>query len=298
MSRCSKSPTRGRRGVAMIETVLTLPFIFVLLALIMYCGVTMLRWHRVSTIDRYELWRSVAAAPGPSAPSGGNANAFDASPLGRAFFPAGTSSGGQSQTAGGRYGLEQLTVAVRRGQETQGNQDPAFSYLSEAIAGNGTLSTVALFEDLFLNSARPLPGIRAVEVGGEFSDRFGQDFAGQFDHTVSRLDGDWRYVNDAIDMKGERFFDQLNDVIDVPLYHDDPDFERPRRIVSPAQGIWEYTFGNFRNVVSPLTATNPLADELRGLALRVPAYAGPKLPIAAERLPNLDWDFEWSPPEP
>ncbi|MEM1099628.1 MAG: hypothetical protein AAGH92_12670 [Planctomycetota bacterium] len=285
---------RRERGLAMIETVLTLPFIFVLLALIMYCGVTMLRWHRVSSVDRYETWRAVASAPGPSAPAAGGSSAFDATPLGEAFFPV-TSTNGQSSSVRDPYGLDQLAVAVRRGLETEGNQDPAFTYLSNAIRANGDGPTQELFDAIFITTSRPLPAIRVVEVTGEFEGRFGQSFAGEFAHAVSRIDGDWRYVNDALDMELETFYDRVSDRIDVPLYNDDAEEERPRRIVSLSTGVWDDAFGNFRNVVSPLAVTNPLAAELRAVAIRVPAYAGPKLPVRAVREPNLDWDFQWAP---
>ncbi|MEM8784184.1 MAG: hypothetical protein AAGE65_15220 [Planctomycetota bacterium] len=295
MNRSSNRLRPRRRGVAMIETVLTLPFIFVLLALIMYCGVSMLRWHRVSTVDRYEAWRATAYAPGPHAPAAGG-GVFDASDLGDAFFPVTVSGSGGNARTRDPFGLEQLTVSVRRGLATGGNQDPALTYLQNAVDREaGSTSAGALFGFLFNNETRPLPTTRRVEIAGAFTDRFSQSFAGEIDHSVSRLDGDWRYVNDALDMRAETFYDRRDDLTDVPLYNDDRGDERPRRIVSPGTGVRLQTFTNFDSALGRLPAVNPLAGELQDMSLRVPAYVGPKLPFRAQRREDLSWDFEWAP---
>lgn len=59
---------RARCGAAMIETVLVLPVVLVVLLLVLGLGRSMMRWQQVSVMDRYEAWRQVAAAPGPSSP--------------------------------------------------------------------------------------------------------------------------------------------------------------------------------------------------------------------------------------
>lgn len=289
-------PHASRRGgVAMIEMVLTLPFIFVLLALIMYCGVSMMRWHRVSTVDRYEAWRATAYAPGPgAAPT--TADVGDVEPLARAFFPVTVEGQGDAQRVRNPYGLRDLSISIRRGLTSDGNQDPAITYLGNRVLGLGGDNANDLFWLMFGNSDRPLPTVRRVDVGGEFASRFGQTFADIFDHSASRLDGDWRYVSEALDMQGETFYDRGTDAIDVRLYNDDDGDPRPQRIISPAGGLRQLTHRLFINALGQLPATNALAREVSDITLRVPAYVGPKLPAQAKREENGDWDFEWNPP--
>ncbi len=50
----------------MIETVLTLPFVFILLLMILFYGWSMTRLQRASVQDRYEAWRQVYYGYGPA----------------------------------------------------------------------------------------------------------------------------------------------------------------------------------------------------------------------------------------
>jgi hypothetical protein len=272
----SAEPSR-RRGVAMIETVLTLPLIFVLLALILYGGVSMLRWHRVASIDRYEVWRAAAYAPGPSATP-------TRETLGEGFF-AGYDGDRVEAADVAALGLRNLAVSSRRGTNAGSNEDLALTYLLNTVGS-------PLFEQMFRDEVSPLPTLRQVTVGATFFDRFGQDFAGRIDSTSRRLDGDWRYVADALDMQAETYFDQGTGQITTPLYSDDADDRRPRRIVSVAGGVRRTTFERLDAQLDE-APSNPLAEQLRELSRRVPAYVGPKIPIRAERLDRDTWDFLW-----
>lgn len=60
----------NRRGAAMTETVLVLPIVLVVLALLLMLGRSMARLHSVSIMDRHEAWRQVAHAPGPGTGAG------------------------------------------------------------------------------------------------------------------------------------------------------------------------------------------------------------------------------------
>lgn len=53
----------------MTETVLALPFLLLILMLIFFFGQSLQRYQQQSVLDRYDAWRNVAQAPGPS--SGG-----------------------------------------------------------------------------------------------------------------------------------------------------------------------------------------------------------------------------------
>lgn len=60
-----------RRGAAMFEMVLIMPFLLVILSLIFFFGRLMVRAQHVQVMSRYETWRDVINAPGP-APQGEN----------------------------------------------------------------------------------------------------------------------------------------------------------------------------------------------------------------------------------
>ncbi len=62
----------ARRGTAMMELVLILPMIMLVLALLFFFGKVMVRTQQAQVMSRYEVWRDVANAPGPS--SGSDAN--------------------------------------------------------------------------------------------------------------------------------------------------------------------------------------------------------------------------------
>lgn len=296
-------PTSRRRGVAAMEAVLVLPVIFALLALIMYCGVTMLRWHRVASVDRYEAWRSAAYAPGPAAPSeradpdipvlpGTPTDQFSATPLADAFFPSTTVGSGESQRTVDRYGLESLATRARPGQNTGQNTDPAFTHLFNAIVNASTEEEFALFQALFFGTARPLPGYRAVELDAAFASRFGLSFADNFDVVTSRMDGDWRFVNDALDLEAETFYDLDENRIDAPLYGDPREGNpRPDRIVSISAGVAERTQPRLMAQLFSISSSNPLAGEILNLGRRVPAYLGPEIPdrVAPDGV-TLQWD--------
>ena len=53
-------------GSAMTETVLSLPLILLILALLVFFGLNMQRLQRVAVVDRYEAWRQIVDAPGPN----------------------------------------------------------------------------------------------------------------------------------------------------------------------------------------------------------------------------------------
>ena len=58
----------------MIETVLVLPIVLGVLALVILLGRSMARYEQSSVMDRYEAWRYVWRAPGPNGAPGAPAN--------------------------------------------------------------------------------------------------------------------------------------------------------------------------------------------------------------------------------
>lgn len=61
----SRAQRSRRCGAVMMETVLVLPVVLVVLALLLGLGRSMTRWQQVAVLDRYEAWRQVSDAPGP-----------------------------------------------------------------------------------------------------------------------------------------------------------------------------------------------------------------------------------------
>ena len=61
---CSVVSSHRCRGSAMTETVLVLPLIFIVLALLFFFGLAMTRLQRSSVTDRYEAWPSGAIRAG------------------------------------------------------------------------------------------------------------------------------------------------------------------------------------------------------------------------------------------
>lgn len=58
--------TRRNRGAAMSEMVLVAPFLLLFLALVIFFGRMMVQTQRAQVAARYETWRQVVGAPGPS----------------------------------------------------------------------------------------------------------------------------------------------------------------------------------------------------------------------------------------
>jgi hypothetical protein len=57
---------RARRGAAMSEMVLVLPFLLIILSLVFFFGRLMVRAQHIQAMSRYETWRDVIEAPGPA----------------------------------------------------------------------------------------------------------------------------------------------------------------------------------------------------------------------------------------
>jgi hypothetical protein len=154
----------------MTETVVVLPFIFVVLSLLIFLGWGMQRWHRATQVDRYVAWQQATKAPGPRAhgPRTGQLN--------DAFYD-------------GRVG--QLTPQAPRSIP----EEKAADAWTERVAGEhgeaGRL-TERVHEQL--------PGrvIAAFQTSHQTTVPLWQDIDGPIYHQHTRLDGDWRFVNHVL----------------------------------------------------------------------------------------------------
>ena len=64
----TRTPSRNwthRRGTAMAETLLALPFLLLILLFVLYFGRESVRVEKTHMMDRYEAWRQAGYGPGP-----------------------------------------------------------------------------------------------------------------------------------------------------------------------------------------------------------------------------------------
>lgn len=270
MKHTRRNPSR-RRGVAMIETVLALPFFLVILALVIMVGFWMVRLQKATQLSRYEAWRAQAHAAGPHAPpvfadDGSLAN-FNPGQLRNALY----------------FNDPPNSFQVRRGTAAESGVDLAAALLAEAATAD--LEQVIqdrvlkrLPNELLTSGVGVLPRSRLVDIRTDHSAR--SAFQGQFDqdmaHASSRADGDWRYVDDALDLPVEQWFNRAAGAWE-PLYAS-PSGDRPRRVTTAAIAVRDLVINEFDAMVAPFAGGNPIAAMIRDFYLRVPGYRGPKVP--------------------
>ncbi len=145
----------------MTETVLSLPLILLILALLLFFGLNMQRLQRVAVVDRYEAWRQIVDAPGP------NTN----SALNKVFF------GGKAPS---------LEVRSATGHFTD-TQDFLVSE-AQLISDQASSWMVSMFDEL--------PGSRQTRARASFEQPVEalSKFTGPIIHHHTVLDGDWRYA--------------------------------------------------------------------------------------------------------
>ena len=154
----------------MTEMILVIPFLMLILAFVFYFGRGMVRVQRAQLMDRYEVWRDVANAPGPkwtdpeSLPNGpllndtffaGNAESVEK--IGSNFFP----------------------------------DDAPDELIDEAQNfSNGTSELVEESHDAF-------PRGRSVNLTTDHEETIPlwKQFDGPIRHRHTRLENDWRHVN-------------------------------------------------------------------------------------------------------
>ena len=149
----------------MVETVLVLPFVLLILALLFFFGMSFSRVERGAVLDRYEAWRHVARAPGPSA-GGDNAHLNSLA-----------------------YGGNAASLDIDRTRHFP--SDATDPWL--AAAANATWDAGPLAEGM----VDTLPtGVRVRQgVKHDSSVPVYQQLMGKVRHQHVRLDGDWRFVN-------------------------------------------------------------------------------------------------------
>ncbi len=255
---------RGCGGTAMIETVLALPFLLVIFALVIFVGFSMVRLQKAASVDRYEGWRAQAYAPGPEArpilAGDGAVERYDTRELRQVFYA----------------GDPVRSLGVRSDAAYIGGVDTATAALVEAVEADRLEKRYA--EALLTEGGEgSLPRSRVVRLTTEHAarSRFERAFSSAMSHDFGRADGDWRYINDVLDLPKEVWFDRRSGGVELPLYGG---AAHPQRVVTPSIAVRGLAMDALDEVVAPLARINPVAAMMQDFYLRVPGYRGPKLP--------------------
>lgn len=233
----------------MVETVIVLPFIFIILVLVLYLGWNFRRMQTTTNMDRYEVWRQTT--PGARGPAQNNIDQH--AQLNEGFH--------------GHTGdeAERLSNALNRGRTDvpqahrllQGELvDESFAYYQDFLDTHPT----AIFERFDAQHDQVSPLLERT-----MSDTTRNPTG----HT--RLDGDWRY-GDGITYNREK-----------------QKWEPNGRRVVPGQPLREVFFVELDEGLTPYVATNPLAEAIRDFYTRYPGYRGPEIPTTWNRNGGWDF---------
>jgi hypothetical protein len=276
------------RGTAMMETVLVLPLVFVVLAILFFFGQAMTRLQRSSVTDRYEAWRQTLYAPGPGAEFVKHGREVGGAQLLNEAFFSGNASQLDVADRSGRINVQEPTDLVA---------EATLSIAAEVTApGYDAASAEDLVEEMHLRS----PAWWRVDLSTEHTSSvpFYQRFAGPVRHQHTRIDGDWSFAswveqqsfNERED--GDTHTDintRINDILidDVFFIGDNNDSNGLRDLheLRP-QSLFGVYYVYYEGADEPLEALeqngNPLAGSARGIYMNLPTYIGPQL------LPELD----------
>lgn len=264
--------THRQHGTAMMETVLVLPLVFVILALLFFFGQSMTRLQRSSVTDRYEAWRQTQYGPGPGAEFGKLPSEFgDADLLNQAFF-AGNASELDVEDRAGRINVSEPTDIVASAAMSIASPSDIPAY-SPDVAGE-------MIEQRILHS----PAWWRVGLATEHTSDvpFYQRFAGPIRHQHTVIDGDWSYGSWIEQLnQGDRTI--LGDTLEDDVYFigdrgdatPDLDELRPYGVV----GVYETFYVDFDSILEQMDEQddNPIAHQIRLIYLNTGGYRGPQV---------------------
>jgi len=269
-----------------METVLVLPLIFVILALLFFFGQSMTRLQRSSVTDRYEAWRQTQYAPGPGAEFGKLPCEFgDADLLNQAFFASNASD---------------LSVASRAGRV---NVSEPTDIVADAATGIAPPSDIPAYDPVVAGEMVEQRHLRSpawwrVDLATEHTSSvpFYQRFAGAIKHQHTIIDGDWSYGSwiEQIN-RGDR--EILAETLEDDVYFigdrgdilPDLDNLRPHGVM----GVYEAFYDDFDSVLEQMDeqSDNPIAHSIRMIYLNTGGYRGPQV------LPELSIIGMWYRPD-
>jgi hypothetical protein len=257
----------------MSETVLVLPLVFVVLALLFFFGQAMTRLQRSSVTDRYEAWRQTLYAPGPGAQFAKRGRSFgDAGLLNQAFF-AGNASRLDIADRSGRIDVQEPIDLV------------ANQTLDTAVESTSPRYDPATAQQAVRDFARRAPAWWRIDLSTEhtYTVPLYQRFAGPVRHQSTRIDGDWSFAS-WIEQKHRGVPSDVADTLtnDVLFVGDtnDADGLRDLNELRP-QALFGLYDVYYRDADQPLETLaqqgNPLASAVRGIYLNLPTYVGPTI---------------------
>lgn len=265
----------------MTETVLVLPLIFVVLALLFFFGQAMTRLQRSSVTDRYEAWRQAQYAPAPGVSFDKDSRSFGSADLLNEAFFAGNA--------------DRLDVADRAGRINV--QEPIDLIAEETLAiaseivtqGYDPLKAEDLVRELHLRS----PAWWRIDLATEHESSVPlyQRFAGAVHHQHTVIDGDWTFAF-WVEQEHRGVRSEIHPVLNDDVYLDDliRDHDgladlydyRPYAL----KGIYYAFYEDLDQPIETLEAQgNPLASAVRGIYMNLPDYVGPQV------LPELNPGF-------
>ncbi len=274
----------------MMETILVLPLIFVILALLFFFGQAMTRLQRSSVTDRYEAWRQTQYAPGPGAEFAKSPVEFgDADLLNQAFF-AGNASKLSVTDRAGRVNITEPTTLVADAATDIANPSDLPNY-DPQVAGD-------MVQSRHLRS----PAWWRVDLATEHTSNVPlfQRFAGPVHHQHTVIDGDWSYgswieqqYRGERQILGETLVNDIYFIGDNNRYDGDPypdlDDLRPHGIM----GVSETFYQDFDPTLEQMDeqSDNPIARSIRIIYLSFSGYRGPQVlpelsPINLRYLPR------------
>ncbi len=262
----------------MMETVLVLPLIFVILALLFFFGQSMTRLQRSSVTDRYEAWRQTQYAPGPGAEFAKRQNDFgDADLLNQAFF-AGNASGLTVADRAGRINISEPTEIVASAATEIAPPSDIPAYNPDAAG------------EMVRQRHDRSPAWWRVDLATEHTSsvEFYQRFAGAVRHQHTVVDGDWSYGSWIEQLnRGDR--EVLAETLEDDVYFigdrgdatPDLDYLQPHGVM----GVAETFFTDFDTPLEQMGEQNdnPIAQAIRLIYLNFGLYRGPQV------LPELSY---------
>ncbi len=253
----SRQPARRRGrcgGVAMIETLLVLPMVLFVLALVIYFGFAMQRMQRATMMDRYESWRSAARAPGPAVDV---TDTGDTRQMRATFFRGDVPTLLTAEAT--EFFPREPSQAWERGAGLRavGAQRLAARYFTDLPRGRSMRfytrhrSDVRLWERLF---------------------------PGSIVHRHTVMDTQWRFVNHVID--GTRWYDDR-----IGAYRPTRDSVMPT--LDPGYSVREAFYSDFDRRLAVFASSNALAEAIQNFYLLYPRYRGPHIDLQWE--PGIGW---------
>jgi len=275
----------------MTETVLTLPLILLVLALIFFFGLSLTRLQRSSVTDRYEAWRQAVYATGPGAEFEKTSEGFgNTSLLKEAFFAGNADS---------------LVVADRSGRV---RVDEPVDLVADQTLANAPDSTDPRYdpqvaEDLVRAQALRSPAWWRIDLATEhtWAVPLYQRFAGPIRHQHARIDGDWSFASwieqqHRGDRKllGDILVDQVHFTGDDQRFDGDNQPDLDSLLAHSVPGVYHTFYEPFDAMLMPMDEDNgnPLARAIRQIYLSYGGYEGPVL------LPEMQKYYRWYRPRP